>query len=39
MVTKEQSREFGVESLSLEEIWPIADYVTLHTPLIPQTKC
>lgn len=38
IVPKEASREFGVESLSLDEIWPLADYITVHTPLIPQTK-
>ena len=32
------SAEFGVEWLPLEEIWPQADYITVHTPLIPQTK-
>ncbi|KAK8780954.1 hypothetical protein V5799_017704 [Amblyomma americanum] len=38
IVPKEVSREFGVESMSLDEIWPLADYITVHTPLIPQTK-
>jgi len=38
IIPGEVSREFGVESLSLEEIWPQADYITVHTPLIPQTK-
>jgi len=32
------TKEFGVESMSLEEIWPKADYITVHTPLIPETK-
>jgi len=39
LVSVEESREFGVEWLHLEELWPISDYITLHTPLIPQTKC
>ncbi|ELU18038.1 hypothetical protein CAPTEDRAFT_154830 [Capitella teleta] len=30
--------EFGVKSMSLEEMWPQVDYITVHTPLIPQTK-
>jgi D-3-phosphoglycerate dehydrogenase len=38
IVPAEVSKEFGVESLSLEEIWPLADYITVHVPLIPQTK-
>ncbi|XP_011307834.1 D-3-phosphoglycerate dehydrogenase [Fopius arisanus] len=28
----------GATKLELEEIWPLADYITVHTPLIPQTK-
>jgi len=38
MVTKEDAAESGIEWLSLDEIWPRADYITVHTPLIPQTK-
>ncbi|KAH9413312.1 hypothetical protein DERP_007788 [Dermatophagoides pteronyssinus] len=38
LVSVEQAKEFGVESLSLNEIWPQADFITVHTPLIPQTK-
>ncbi|ESP00839.1 hypothetical protein LOTGIDRAFT_200644 [Lottia gigantea] len=32
------SSEFDVEWMKLEELWPLADYITVHTPLIPQTK-
>lgn len=32
------SAEWGVESLSLEDIWPLADYITVHTPLLPHTR-
>lgn len=38
MVTSKAAKEFGVESMSLDNIWPLADYVTVHTPLMPQTK-
>ena len=38
IITAEASAQFGVESLPLDEIWPQADYITVHTPLIPQTK-
>nr|CAD7201502.1 unnamed protein product [Timema douglasi] len=38
MVTAEGAKSFNVEKLELEEIWPLADYITVHTPLIPQTK-
>lgn len=38
IIPAEVSREFGVESMTLEQIWPQADFITVHTPLIPQTK-
>ncbi|KAJ8965847.1 hypothetical protein NQ317_000474 [Molorchus minor] len=38
IVSAEDAKTFNVESLTLEEIWPLADYITVHTPLIPQTK-
>lgn len=38
LVPAEASREFGVESFGLEQLWPQADYITIHVPLIPQTK-
>ncbi|GBL82956.1 D-3-phosphoglycerate dehydrogenase [Araneus ventricosus] len=38
LVPAEESIKFGVESMELEKIWPLADYITVHTPLIPQTK-
>ncbi|KAH3714868.1 hypothetical protein DPMN_057570 [Dreissena polymorpha] len=31
------SAEFGVEWMELEHLWPRVDYITVHTPLIPQT--
>lgn len=37
-VSKEDAAAFNVEKLELEQIWPQADYVTVHTPLIPQTR-
>lgn len=38
MVTKEDAAKSGIEWLGLDEIWPQADYITVHTPLIPQTR-
>nr|ACS12894.1 3-phosphoglycerate dehydrogenase-like protein [Chironex fleckeri] len=38
IVPKEAAAEFGVEFMELEEMWPIVDFITVHTPLIPQTK-
>lgn len=32
------SAEFNVEWMELEKLWPLADYITVHTPLIPQTR-
>lgn len=32
------SSQFGVEWMELEELWPRVDYITVHTPLIPQTR-
>ena len=38
MVSKENAAKSGIEWLELEDIWSKADYITVHTPLIPQTK-
>ena len=38
IVSKEEAAAFDVEKMELEQIWPIADYITVHTPLIPQTR-
>ena len=37
-VTAERFEQDGVESKTLEELLSIADYVSLHCPLIPPTK-
>lgn len=38
MLSAEDTKKIGVTKMSLNEIWPIADYITVHTPLIPQTR-
>lgn len=38
ITTDEEARAAGIEKMTLEQIWPLADYITVHTPLIPQTK-
>ncbi|KAI5726784.1 hypothetical protein M8J76_008453 [Diaphorina citri] len=38
MVSVEDAAKLNIASLGLEDIWPLADYITVHTPLIPQTK-
>ncbi|KAM9850825.1 D-3-phosphoglycerate dehydrogenase [Aulostomus maculatus] len=31
------SASWGVEQMSLEQLWPQCDYITVHTPLMPST--
>ncbi|XP_076348711.1 D-3-phosphoglycerate dehydrogenase isoform X2 [Tachypleus tridentatus] len=38
LVPPEESNTFGVESFQLDQLWPMADYITIHVPLIPPTK-
>lgn len=38
ITTAEQALEAGIEKMELDEIWPLADYITVHTPLIPSTR-
>ncbi|XP_023662020.1 D-3-phosphoglycerate dehydrogenase [Paramormyrops kingsleyae] len=33
----EVSATWGVEQMSLEQMWPLCDYITVHTPLMPST--
>ncbi|KAK0078075.1 hypothetical protein PV326_009605, partial [Microctonus aethiopoides] len=38
MLSAEDTKKIGATKMSLNDIWPIADYITVHTPLIPQTR-
>jgi D-3-phosphoglycerate dehydrogenase len=38
ITTKEEALLAGIEKKELEEIWPLADYITVHVPLLPSTK-
>lgn len=38
IMPKDAAKSFGVDAMSLEEIWPQADFITVHTPLLPSTK-
>ncbi|XP_048753812.1 D-3-phosphoglycerate dehydrogenase-like [Ostrea edulis] len=38
IIPGEVSEQFGVKWMQLEELWPLVDYITVHTPLIPQTR-
>ncbi|KAH7717190.1 Protein C31C9.2 [Aphelenchoides avenae] len=38
LVSNEEAAKRNIKWLTLEEIWPVADYITVHVPLIPQTQ-
>lgn len=38
ITTEEEAKAAGIEKMELEQIWPLADYITVHTPLIPATR-
>lgn len=38
ITTEAEAAAAGIEKMELNEIWPLADYITVHTPLIPQTR-
>jgi len=38
ITTAEEAKACGIEKLELNDIWPLADYITVHTPLIPATR-
>lgn len=38
ITTAEEAKNVGIEKMELDEIWPMADYITVHTPLIPATR-
>ncbi|KAK1337038.1 hypothetical protein QTO34_003083 [Cnephaeus nilssonii] len=37
IISPEVSASFGIQQLPLEEIWPLCDFITVHTPLLPST--
>lgn len=38
LVSPEEAAEYGIEWMEVEKLWPLTDFVTVHTPLIPQTR-
>lgn len=38
ITTDEEAKAAGIEKMELNDIWPLADYITVHTPLIPATR-
>jgi D-3-phosphoglycerate dehydrogenase len=37
-IGKEKAAQFGVDSMSVEELFKVSDVITVHTPLIKETK-
>jgi D-3-phosphoglycerate dehydrogenase len=37
-IGKEKAAQFGVDSMSVEELFRVSDVITVHTPLIKETK-
>jgi len=37
-ITRERAAQLGVEMMSLEDLFRVADVITVHTPLIKETK-
>jgi len=38
LVSAEESAKFDVTSYPMEQLWPLADYITVHVPLIAPTR-
>ena len=38
IVSAEDARASNIEFKQLEEIWPVADFISIHVPLMPETK-
>uniref|UniRef100_A0A4W3I6B4 Kelch like family member 23 n=1 Tax=Callorhinchus milii TaxID=7868 RepID=A0A4W3I6B4_CALMI len=38
IVPAEVAATFGVDFMSLPQLWPLCDFITVHTPLVPATK-
>lgn len=38
LVPADEAAKYNIEWMELDKLWSKADYITVHTPLIPQTK-
>ena len=38
LVPADEAAQYNIEWMELDKLWPKADYITVHTPLIPQTR-
>ena len=38
ITTEAEAQAAGIKKMELEEIWPLADFITVHVPLLPSTR-
>lgn len=38
ITTEEEAKAAGIKKMELVDIWPLADYITVHVPLLPSTR-
>ena len=38
IVPAKVAAKFNIEFLKLDQLWPLADFITVHTPLLPSTR-
>jgi len=38
IVNEQQANQMGIQFKQLDEIWPVADFISIHVPLMPETK-
>ena len=38
IVSSDEAAKHNIEFLPLNQIWPLADYITIHVPLLDETK-
>lgn len=38
MVSAADAEKFGIKFMELNDLWPVADYITIHVPLMDSTK-
>jgi D-3-phosphoglycerate dehydrogenase len=38
IVTAEEAAKHNIEFFQLNQIWPLADYITIHMPLLDETR-
>lgn len=38
ITTEAEAKAAGIKKMELADIWPLADYITVHVPLIPSTR-